>query len=168
MRRTWAPRGKTPLLHQIGRRHGKVSAIAALTIPPRRQRVGLYFSLHTGKNITAPRVVSFLRSLRRQLQRTVFIVWDRSLTHRAGTVNRLFVQPDKLQRFFLPPYAPEINPVEMLWSYLKSNPLANYAPSTPQKLSGTTRYHAAKIRHRPGLLRSFLYATPLFLPKIGH
>lgn len=154
--------GRTPILHQQGRSHGKVSAIAALTVPPCRRRVGLYFSLHREANITAIRVVRFLRHLVRQLQKTILVVWDRSLTHRAKVVLRLLRRSKRLRTFFLPAYAPELNPVEMLWAHLKHNPLANLAPADPGQLSRATRYHASRLRHRKNLLRSFLYATPLF------
>ena len=51
VRRTWAPRGMTPILAQRTRSRQKVSAIAALTLAPRRRRVGLYFSLYPDANI---------------------------------------------------------------------------------------------------------------------
>lgn len=162
VRRTWAPRGRTPIFYRKGRCHGKVSAIAALTVPPRRQRVGLYFSLHSETNVTAVRVLRFLRGLRRNLQKTIFIVWDRSQTHRAKIVNRFFDRSRTMHRFFFPSYAPELNPVEMLWGHLKGNPLANLAPDTAHELSLATRYHATRLRRRKSLLRSFLRATPLF------
>lgn len=163
LRRTWAPRGKTPILLHRGRWHQKVSAIAALTIPAQRRRVGLYFSLLSDANFTGTRVVRFLRSLSAQLQKPLVIVWDRSLTHRAKVVNRFFERHPKLHRDFLPPYAPDLNPVEMLWGHLKGNPLANFAPIDTKALAYTTRYHAGRLKSRKDLLRSFLYATPLFL-----
>ena len=163
VRRTWAPRGRTPILLHRGRWHKKVSAIAAITIPPRRMRVGLYFSLLSDANFTASRVVQFLRNLRSQLEKPLLIVWDRSRTHKAKVIDRFFERNSKLQRDFLPPYAPDINPVEMLWGHLKGNPLANFAPTDTKALAYTTRYHANRLRSRKDLLRSFLYATPLFL-----
>lgn len=163
VRRTWAPRGRTPILLHRGRWHKKVSAIAALTVPARRKRVGLYFSLLSNANFTAKRVVRFLRNLRTQLQKPLLVVWDRSQTHRAKIVTRFFERNSKLHRDFLPPYAPDLNPVEMLWGHLKGNPLANFAPTNTKALTYMTRYHANRLRHRKDLLRSFLYATPLFL-----
>jgi len=162
VRRTWAPRGQTPIFIQQGRWHKKVSAIAALTVPPRRMRVGLYFSLHADANITATRVVRFLRNLCAQIQKPLIIVWDRSNTHRAKVVTRFFERRRKLHREFLPPYAPDINPVEMVWSYLKSNPMANLTVGDVGLLSKTARYHALRLRQRKSILRSFLRATPLF------
>lgn len=163
VRRTWAPIGCTPILKQTGRSHKKVSVIAALTVPPRRPRVGLYFSAYADANITAVRAVAFLKALRRQLQKHVIIIWDRSTTHRAKVVSRFFARNSKFHCFSLPAYAPEINPVEMLWSYLKRNPLANFAAPDIKTLSRATRYHTTRLRRRKSLLRSFLYATPLFL-----
>jgi transposase len=162
VRRTWAPRGKTPILLHRGRWHKKVSAIAALTVPAHRKRVGLYFSLLSNANFTAGRVVQFLRNLRVQLQKPLIVVCDRSMTHRAKIVNKFLKRNSKIHREFLPPYAPDINPVEMLWGHLKGNPLANFAPVDEKALASTTRYHATRLKGRKDLLRSFLYATPLF------
>ncbi|MGD0226921.1 MAG: hypothetical protein ABSF71_31735 [Terriglobia bacterium] len=46
VRRSWQPRGQTPVLVQRGRNLQKVSAIAALAVPPRRDGARLYFRLH--------------------------------------------------------------------------------------------------------------------------
>ena len=72
VRRTWAPRGQTPIVwHRY--RHDRVSAISAVTVSFRRQHVGLYFHLHR-ENITQSEVVLFRRFLRsrggRSLSRT--------------------------------------------------------------------------------------------------
>jgi len=162
VRRTWAPCGKTPILYQRTRSHEKISMIAALTVPPKRRRVGLYFSLHSS-NVTAKLVTRFLRNLSRQVQRPLVVVWDRYRPHRAISTQKFLSRNKKIHIYFLPPYAPELNPVELFWSYLKNNPLANYPAYDINTLGATTRYHASKIRRRPSLLRSFLYGTPLFL-----
>jgi putative transposase len=162
VRRTWAPQGKTPILKQAGRSHKKVSVIAALIVPPHRRRVGLHFAMHTDANITATRVVRFLRHLRRHLRKSILLVWDRSNTHRAKIVNRFFEDTDRWMPEFFPPYAPELNPVEAVWGWLKTNPLANWAPPDVKTLGTTARYHTQRLRNRPDLVRSFLKSTPLF------
>lgn len=162
VRRTWAPRGQTPILVQRGRSHQKVSTIAALTVPSHRRRVGFYFSLLSDDNITGARVIRFVRELSRQLQKPLIIVWDRSNTHRAKIVNRFFARCPRLHRESFPSYSPDLNPVEMLWGHLKGHSMANFAAMDVQTLSRTTRYHAVRVRRRKDLLRSFLYATPLF------
>lgn len=162
LRRTWSPKGQTPVLYQKTRSYRKVSIIAALSVPPQRQRIGLYFSLHSNTNINAHRVMLFLKQLHRHIQKPLLIIWDRFMAHRAKTISRLIQQQSSLHTAFFPPYAPELNPVEIVWAYLKTNSLANFPARDLQTLSSTARYHASKIKRKPNLLRSFLYATPLF------
>lgn len=163
VRRTWAPRGKTPILKQVGRDYKKVSVIAALVVSPQRWRVRLCFSMHTNNNITGFRVVRFLSHMRRMIKGPILLIWDRSNTHRAKIVQRYFDANPGAVRSFFPPYAPELNPVEPFWAWLKTNPLANWAAPDVHVLQKTARYHAKVVQNRPKLLCSFLYATPLFL-----
>lgn len=162
LRRTWAPRGQTPILHQKTRSYKKVSMIAALTLAPIRARMGLYFSLYSNANIASPQIARFLQVLSSHLQKPLLVIWDRLRAHRAKNIRRLLRRRRPLHMDFFPPYAPELNPVEHFWGYLKGNPLANLAPTDIQRLSRKARYHARQIRRQPDLLRSFLYATPLF------
>jgi hypothetical protein len=162
VRRTWAPVGDTPILYQRTRSRERVSMIAALTVSPRRHRVGLYFSLLPNENVITPHVLRFLRDLRRQLGSPIIVVWDRLNVHRsAGT--RLRRRSRSIHITFLPPYAPELNPVEMFWSYLKMNPLANHAALDVEELACRAERHARSVASDQLLLRSFLRATPLFL-----
>lgn len=86
VRRSWHPHGVTPVLEQRTRAHQKVSAIAALYIPPTRDRVQLYFRLHPHSNINAFAVRAFLRALDRQLAAPWIVIWDRLQAHRARIV----------------------------------------------------------------------------------
>jgi len=162
VRRTWAPCGKTPVLYQRTRSHEKVSIIAAITVPPQRKRVGLYFSLHYS-NITAKLVERFLRQLSSHIQKPIIIVWDRLRAHRSRIIWKFFDRHKRFWMFFLPPYAPELNPTEYFWGYLKNKPLVNFPVFNRNRLAYIARYNATKIRSQRGLLCSFLYATPLFL-----
>ena len=83
VRRSWSPQGQTPVLHQRTRSYKKVSAIAALCISPCRDRVHLYFRLHSDASIDKQRVVEFLRILLRPLDGPTVLVWDRLRAHRA-------------------------------------------------------------------------------------
>ena len=162
VRRSWAPCGQTPILHQKTRSYSKVSAIAAVTVAPQNARVGLYFCLLSNANFKGDRIVDFLRHLRQQVQRPIVVVWDRLMAHRGGPVKRFLRRNRRVHIEFLPPYAPELNPVEPLWGYLKMNPLANFAPTELSELHGKARRSIKAMQRRYGLIRSFLYATPLF------
>jgi len=164
VRRSGAPRGQTPILYQRGRAREKVSIIAALTRSPRRRRPGLYFSLRANENVTTTWLVPFLRALRRHLRGALIVVWDRLPGHRAQVVTEyLHRQPRDVA--LLPPDAPELNPVEILWAYLKSNPLANFAASDARHLARVATHHVQRLQRRPELLRSFFEATPLFFSR---
>ncbi len=126
VRRTWAPRGQTPLLRQWDRRD-RLSVISALTVAPRRRRFGLYWALYR-HNIRNAEVLRFLQALRRHLPRGFTLIWDRSRPHRATRVVTWLAQSRRIVVEWLPAYAPDLNPVEHVWSHTKYGDLANFAP----------------------------------------
>lgn len=164
VRRGWSPRGYRPLLYQRGGGWEKVSIIAALVINPQRNRVHLYFRLHPGCNITSQRVAEFLTQLLHPLPGQGVLLWDRLLAHRGGKVQAWLAQNSPLHPHFFPPYAPELNPAEYVWSYLKTNPLANLPLADLNSLTTTARHHTRSLQRKPNLLRSFLRLSPLSLP----
>ena len=91
-RRTWAPRGQTPI-HRAWDRHDRLSAILALSISPQRRRFGTYFQIHC-TNIRTEEVVGFLWALHYQLRRKIILVWDRWSVHRAAATWMQEVHPD--------------------------------------------------------------------------
>ncbi|MFQ5904765.1 MAG: IS630 family transposase [Candidatus Binatia bacterium] len=161
VRRGWRPRGQTPVLYQRTRSHQKVSAIAALCVAPDRNRIRLYFRLHPNTNINAGLVIEFLRHLVRQLDAPIVLVWDRLLAHRAGKVQAFIRENANLHADFFPPYAPELNPVENVWGYLKINPLSNRPFFDVDTLAQNTRSHGRSIQRKQWLLRSFIKHSPL-------
>jgi len=163
VRRSWNPRGQTPVLYQRTRAHKKVSAIAALCVTPDRNRVHLYFRLHPDVNIKAGLVIEFLRHLVRQLDGPIVVVWDRLLAHRAGKVQVFIKDTPGLHAHFFPPYAPELNPVENVWGYLKMNPLSNQPFFDIDSLAQVTRNHGRSLQRTQRLLHSFIKHSPLSL-----
>jgi transposase len=163
VRRSWQPRGQTPLLLQRGRRLEKVSAWAALSVSPRRDRVRLYFRLHSNAEIGARQVIGFLRHRDQELNAPCVLLWDRLNAHRAQRTRQFVAGSDHLHPFFLPAYAPELNPVEYAWGYLKMNPLANWPAFEIEDLAAMTHRHARALQTNESLLRSFLRHSPLFL-----
>jgi len=163
VRRSWSPQGQTPVLHQRERGHQKVSVVAALCVSPGRDRLRFYFRLHQDANIRSPEIVEFLRALGRQLNGPVMLVWDNLNVHRSMKVRDFLTNEFNGTTWLLPPYAPELNPVELAWSYLKMNPLANLAARQVEVLAAIAHRHSRALQHRQPLLRSFLAHSPLFL-----
>lgn len=159
VRRTWAPRGKTPVMY-CWDRHDRLSVIGALTLAARRRRIGLYFAVHR-KNVQTDELEAFLRQIQRTLRRSLIVVMDRWAVHR-GAAKRLF--GDK--RFWiewLPPYAPDLNPVEQVWGNTKYGHLANYIPDDLLDLQLEFDIAMDRLKGAPELLRSFFHAAELEL-----
>ena len=161
VRRTWAPRGVTPVIKSWDR-HDRLSAISALTIPPLRHRLGLYFDVQ-GRNFRTPDVYRFLSSFLSKLRRPITVILDRLSAHR-GAAKRLEGRFGRRIEFeWLPAYAPILNPVEHVWGHTKYGDLANYVPEDIDALKGKLIDSLERKRGDGGLLRSFFRQAKLKL-----
>lgn len=159
VRRTWAPEGQTPVMYSWDR-GDRLSVVAALSLAARKRRIGLYFAVQQ-MNVTAQDVEAFLRQVQRSLGRKLIVVMDRWAVHRRAAKN-LFGD----RRFWiewLPPYAPDLNPVEHVWNHTKYGDLANYIPDDLLDLELELDWSIGQTRQRPELLRSFFHAAELEL-----
>lgn len=163
VRRGWRPRTCPAVLRQRTGAHQKVSAIAALCVAPGRDAVHLYFRLHPDANVNSQVVIAFVRVLARQLPGPFILLWDGLQAHRSKLTLNFLVEQERIHVEPLPPYAPELNPIEYAWSYLKLNPLANLAAPELDLLADVTRRAGRSLQHKPDLLRSFLAHSPLSL-----
>lgn len=161
VRRTLAPKGQTPRLLVRGRHREKVSIIGALTLSPRQGRHGLYFQTLPQGSFNGDRVAKFLRHLLRHQRGRVLVVWDNWNGHKGAEVRRVLADHPRLTLESLPPYAPELNPVEHLWSHLKWSALCNFAPDTAAELNAAIlpKLTAAKSDQR--MMSSFWHGTKL-------
>ena len=164
LRRTWAPAGNTPFLRHVLRNWSRVSAISALSLSPVRQHWGFYIRFHEGKVVRAPQVMAFLKLLLRHLKGRLVVLWDRGTSHNALEVRR-FLQRHarRLKVEWLPAYAPEMNPVELGWGYLKHQRIPNHVYPTLRQLHRRLGYEASRLRKRPDLLASFAAGCELRL-----
>ena len=163
VRRTLAPEGKTPILKTKAAHRERVSATAALTISPQRHRLGLYWRTYPRDFVNATRSAEFLRGLLRHLRGSVIVVWDGGPMHKGEPIRRVLDDYPRLTLERLPPYAPELNPVEYLWTHLKYGQLPNYLPDNVFELNETLRSRLADTRCSSGRLRSFFNHSPLQL-----
>lgn len=162
VRRTWAPRGQTPIQWQWDR-HDRLSVISAITLAPQRCRIGLYWDIHQ-ENICAVDVVSFLRLIRRHLQRNIVLIMDRWSVHKSAAVRKFLERHHQSIRVeWLPGYAPDLNPVEQVWNHTKYSDLANVAPQDVQELDRLVHFSIGHKRGQSHLLRSFFQTAKLEL-----
>ena len=152
-RRTWAPRGRTPIQYAWDR-HDRLSVIAALAYRPKSGRISLSFKIHD-HNIKAPHFMEFVRQLRRDLRRPILLVCDRLNVHRSA-VRQLQEQGAKwLTVAWLPAYAPDLNPVEAIWNHTKYADLPNCVPKDTTELCDQVAESLNDQHFRPALLQSF-------------
>jgi putative transposase len=164
VRRTWAPVGRTPVLESWGRHRDKVSVIAGLSISPAARRPGLYFATDPEEFFNAAQVVGFLRELLRHLRGRVIVVWDRGSNHKGRLVRGFLARHRRLAVEYLPGYAPDLNPVEAVWGWLKYGKLANFIPQDVHDLDGWVTDHMVEAKHNTGLLRNLWDGSELPFP----
>jgi transposase len=164
VRRTWAKKGKTPVLRSFGRHRDKVSTIAALSVAPLRRRLGLYFRTDPKDYIAAQTVVSFLRDLLKHLRGRVIVVWDGGSNHKGRLIRALCARFPRLHLEPLPAYAPELNPVEFIWSHVKYGRMANFVPRHVRHLDQVVQAHLHEVGQSPGLLKQLWKGSKLPFP----
>ena len=134
--RTWAPRGQTPII-QFHFNWTHISVIAGLS------RTNFLFRLLEG-SIKKERHVEFLK-------RPLLIIWDGLKAHRSKLVREYLDSTEAaVQMAFLPPYSPDLNPVEYLWAWLKRHALANFCTANSAG-STSPRSRSKSGQHRPSL-----------------
>jgi DDE superfamily endonuclease len=107
VRRTWARKGKTPVLRTFGGHRDKVSVVAALSVAPGRRRTGLYFHADAKHTIGAPTIVAFLREVLGHLRGPVIVLWDSGTNHKGPVIRDLLARYPRLPLEALPTYAPQ-------------------------------------------------------------
>ena len=125
VRRTWAPRGKTPVLcHTFNWK--KLSICAALGYRWDGKESRLFFRI-VADSFNDEKLSDFLSQLRKEfLRKKVILVWDGLPSHRSRRMTSYLKQQDKwLTVVRLPAYAPELNPVESAWANIEGQELAN-------------------------------------------
>ncbi|WP_034417254.1 transposase, partial [Deinococcus frigens] len=71
-------------------------------------------------------VIAFFRHLLRHIQGKIVVILDNAGIHRAKMVQAFVEIHERLSLVYLPPYAPELNPIELVWAYVKRNVLGNF------------------------------------------
>ncbi len=143
--RTWALKGQTPVI-QFHFNWNHVSVIAGLT------RTNCLFRLHEG-SIKKEEIVEFLKALKAHLKQPLLIIWDGLKAHRSRLVrDYLDGLCGHIHMAFLPPYSPDLNPVEYLWAWLKRHALANFCPNGLSELHATARNKLKSAQKRLSII----------------
>jgi transposase len=161
VRRTLAPRGKTPV-YRVSNPHDRISVIGAITIPPARDDITLdYGLLANNLNYQGPTIVQFVRILRSRVGGPLTLVWDRIRIHDCVEVEAYLAEQGDVVAEQFPPHAPELNPADGIWRYIKYGRLANWSPPDLDVLRQKLTCELNRLRRCGRLLRSFVRFTKL-------
>ena len=148
--RTYAPQGETPVLRY--RYWDHVSAISAITPAGK---------LYTGTQETSfdgPAIVRFLKHLDHHIPGKLLVVWDGLPAHRSHAVKE-FLRAQPTQSVYLaqlPGYAPDLNPDEGVWNYLKRVELKNVCCHNVPELRTELRKAVNRLRHKSPIIQGFV------------
>jgi transposase len=121
----------------------------------------LYFDL-LDHNVHGEDVVAFLRQLKKQLGKPLTVLWDGSNVHsKSKAVQGYLAKHPEIIAENLPPYAPELNPDELVWGWSKNGRLANLAAEDKDDLAHRIVRELLYLQTHPHLLASFLEKTEL-------
>jgi DDE superfamily endonuclease len=145
----------------------RVSLAALIAIRP-GCRLRLIYRTHRArrgdkrKGFTETGCARFLDAAHQQLGGAIVLVWDGLNTHTSRAMRELIAARPWLTVFQLPAYAPELNPVEPVWSNLKRS-LANLTKHNINQLTALIKARLRRMQYQPGLLDGFLAKTRLDL-----
>jgi transposase len=128
----------------------KINMLSAIS-----KRGKLRFMLYKD-NMTADKLIDFMRRLVQDTDKKVFLVLDNLRVHHSKKVTAwLEKHRNEIEVFFLPPYAPEYNPDELLNSDLKRNVGNRAMPKNEQELEHNVRSHLKSLQLKPDKISSF-------------
>lgn len=141
--RTYAPRGQTPILRvPLSRDH--VSAISGITME------GTLLLMAQAHAYCSKDVVGFLKHLLQHIPGLLLVIWDGAPIHRGKPVKEFLASggAERIRLEPLPGYAPDLNPDEGIWNYLKRVELRNVRCSNMGELRQVLRLAVARLRHK--------------------
>jgi len=178
LKATWAPVGQTPVVQFRNRHHKKVSALGAIALRPVSGSGGgsggegagdsgsleLLVDWHPGSYVRGVEAAAFVQRLLKHIpQGPIDLVWDNLQAHKSPLVKQLAKDDPRLRIHYLPPYAPDLNPVETLWSMTKYHRMANHAIDTLEELEATARRHVEAVGAERRLLEACFKSAGLAL-----
>jgi len=150
--KTWGVKGQTPVIERPGQRQS-ISAASAVN-----SKGGFWYCTYQG-GLNAELFVSLLRRMMRYRTRPVHLVVDGLPAHKTTLVKTYVASTNgMLTLHFLPGYAPELNPDELVWSHLKRTGIARTPLRKGEKLQDKIEAQLAAVRRMPALVRSFFKA----------
>ena len=150
--KTWGVKGQTPVVERPGQRQsiGAASAVNA--------KGGFWYCTYRGA-LNADRFVTLLRRMMRRRTKPLHLVLDGLPAHKTSLVKAYVASTEgRLTLHFLPGYAPDLNPDELVWSHVKRTGVARTPLRKGEKLEEKIEAQLAAMKKMPSLIQSFFKA----------
>ena len=151
--KTWAVKGKTPIMTVTGSKGGFLMSSAISTTGR------LLFRTET-ESVKAPVFLDFVDKVRSHTpKRKVIMVVDNARPHTAGLVKKYRAKNrDTFAMYYVPSYsASETNPDEHTWGYLKKNGLVAHQAMNVKELKHIAKNKMLALQKKPDIVKSFFY-----------
>ena len=113
--KTWAKKGKTPIVRVTGAR-GSINSISAVN-----NKGVLRFMLYKG-TFDSELFIEFLKRLMAGHEKNITIIADNHSSHKSRKVKAFIASTNgRIKIYNLPPYSPELNPAEQVWNNAKTD-----------------------------------------------
>lgn len=146
---TWGVQGRTPIVAVPGQRQS-VSAASAINA-----RGGFWFATYKG-GMSAELFIEMLKVLMLRRKKPLYLILDSLPAHKAKIVQEYVASTKgRLELHFLPGYAPELNPDELVWNHMKRTGTAKSPLAKGESLHDRIDVELLEIQRNPGLVRSF-------------
>jgi transposase len=146
---TWGAKGQTPVVAVPGQRQS-ISAASAVS-----SKGAFWFATYKG-GLNGDLFVSLLRRMMRGRRRSLHLIVDGLPAHKTNAVKSYVEElQGKLSIHYLPGYAPDLNPDELVWSHAKRTGNARRPLKAGEKLEARITTQLSEIGSNPALVRSF-------------
>jgi transposase len=153
LQRTWGLKGQTPIVKTSGQRQS-INAISALS-----NKGAFWYHVYTGK-FNADKCIECLKDFMKYKKQPVFIIMDGHPVHKSKKVQDYMESLDgKLHIFLLPPYAPDLNPDELVWNQMRHMGTSKKPLKQGESLKARAVADLEQIRKNKQLVKSFFQAT---------
>ncbi len=147
--KTWAPKGKTPIVRVTGKRGG-VMAMSAISPSGR-----MCFKLQKGK-INSDVMIRFLLQIGSSHKaRKIGVIMDQAPCHISRKVKEFSENSKQIKVFYIPPYSPDLNPDEKVWRHLKHVSLKNHQAQDKKQLNRLVLGALRQMQKNPKLIENF-------------
>jgi transposase len=161
VRKSLAPRGNPLVIKYKSNHRQKVSIQGAIVIGPDGSARGLRTAMHEDAYVDGKATADFMRKLLREFDGPLIVIWDRGNMHKGPHVRAVLEENPRLSIEQLPPYCPDLNPIEWVWSWIKYAQLANFCPQTLKHLVSVLAATIVKAGHNLSMLDRLICAAGL-------